>query len=403
MARLNPTNFGYQNFYSATLTGDITAGTLTIGVDTVPTPTSGILVIEPDSTTAREVILYTSKGASTITCPSDGRGFSGSTAGAHLQGSQVIMAPVDRWFTALASGELSTDPLRTEQFFDYVASGLVWTADAAGSTRNASMTSGVMYIGGRRLTLPAVTARAFTASRDTYIDVADNLDGTGIITYSEVTNNAASPALATNNVRIGIIVTGASNIAAAGSVNQGELTKVLPIASGVAYTFTDSLGNIICPRDPNRRILGYKQIVSGSPISVGSAETQIAGLSSVVKIPTGRKAKITLTTNWSRPVNAFGDNALSIWNGTVGSGIQIKRAQYAPVQTGSTKTPTPPVTGMYDSTGATSDTFNASVWSRSMAARFPEDWRENKGVEVTGANGGPVEMRQVTFVAPDGK
>ena len=48
-------------------------------------------------------------------------------------------------------------------------------------------------------------------------------------------------------------------------------------------------------------------------------------------------------------------------------------------------------------------TFNASVWSRSMAARFPEDWRENKGVEVTGANGGPVEMRQVTFVAPDGK
>ena len=30
-------------------------------------------------------------------------------------------------------------------------------------------------------------------------------------------------------------------------------------------------------------------------------------------------------------------------------------------------------------------TFNASVWSRSMAARFPEDWRENKGVELSGA------------------
>jgi DNA-binding XRE family transcriptional regulator len=48
-------------------------------------------------------------------------------------------------------------------------------------------------------------------------------------------------------------------------------------------------------------------------------------------------------------------------------------------------------------------TFNASVWSRSMAARFPEDWRENKGVELTGAGGGPVEVRQVTFVAPDGE
>lgn len=34
--------------------------------------------------------------------------------------------------------------------------------------------------------------------------------------------------------------------------------------------------------------------------------------------------------------------------------------------------------------------FQCSVWGKSMSARFPEDWRENKGVEVTGANGGPV-------------
>jgi hypothetical protein len=35
--------------------------------------------------------------------------------------------------------------------------------------------------------------------------------------------------------------------------------------------------------------------------------------------------------------------------------------------------------------------FNASIWSRSMAARFPEDWREKAAVEMTGANGGPIE------------
>ena len=35
--------------------------------------------------------------------------------------------------------------------------------------------------------------------------------------------------------------------------------------------------------------------------------------------------------------------------------------------------------------------FNASVWSRSMAARFPRDWREVKGTELTGKDGGPVE------------
>lgn len=34
--------------------------------------------------------------------------------------------------------------------------------------------------------------------------------------------------------------------------------------------------------------------------------------------------------------------------------------------------------------------FQCSVWGKSMSARFPEDWRENKGVEVTGAGGGPV-------------
>ena len=43
-----------------------------------------------------------------------------------------------------------------------------------------------------------------------------------------------------------------------------------------------------------------------------------------------------------------------------------------------------------------SGTFQGSVWSRSMAARFPDDWRENKGVEIAGPGGGPVQ--QVTRI-----
>lgn len=46
--------------------------------------------------------------------------------------------------------------------------------------------------------------------------------------------------------------------------------------------------------------------------------------------------------------------------------------------------------------GMTADKFNASVWSRSMAARFPEDWRETTRQEQTGPNGGPVQ--QVTEI-----
>ena len=42
-------------------------------------------------------------------------------------------------------------------------------------------------------------------------------------------------------------------------------------------------------------------------------------------------------------------------------------------------------------TGINSPMFNGSVWAKSMAARFPDDWRENKGVELTGAGGGPVQ------------
>ena len=80
----DPTIFGYQNFFSALLTSDITSGSLTIAVDRVPSATSGILVVDPDSATNREVIFYTSKGASNVVCPSDGRGWAGTSATAHL-------------------------------------------------------------------------------------------------------------------------------------------------------------------------------------------------------------------------------------------------------------------------------------------------------------------------------
>lgn len=320
--RLNPTNFGYQNFFSTTLTGDITAGTLTIGLATVPTPTSGVLIIEPDSTSSREVIVYTSKGASTITCPADGRGYSGTSAAPHLTGSTVIMAPVDKWFTALASGELSTDPLRTEIFFDFVSSGMVWSGDSYGSTRNASMTSGVIYINGRRLTAAVVTSRSFTASKDTYVDAADNGDGTVLLTYTEVANNAASPSLAANNVRIGVIVTGASNIANVGSVNQGQEDKQLPTITATEYmSVTDSLGNLICPRDPFRVTLGYRAIYA-TVNTTSATQVQITGLRVPVIVPTGRKIKVEIKARGWYNTTSGSNIEVAIWEGTVASGTK---------------------------------------------------------------------------------
>jgi hypothetical protein len=38
--------------------------------------------------------------------------------------------------------------------------------------------------------------------------------------------------------------------------------------------------------------------------------------------------------------------------------------------------------------------IDSSIWSRSMAARFPRDWREVKGTELTGKDGSPVSTVQ---------
>lgn len=189
----------------------------------------------------------------------------------------------------------SVDPVKRaseSQVFDYVASGAVWSGDAYASTRAASMTAGVFYINGQRGTISAVTARSFTASKDTYIDVL-NTAGVFTLVYTEVTNNAASPALAANSIRIGIIVTGASNIASVASINQGQETKLLPIASSTPYQVTDSLGNLICPRDPARKILGYRQILSNFSTTANNVLTDITGLSCPVIVPTGRKVNIS--------------------------------------------------------------------------------------------------------------
>ena len=172
----------------------------------------------------------------------------------------------------------------SEGGFAFVSSGLVWTGDSYETTRAGSMTAGRVRVNSTFLSISAVTARVFTASRDTYIDVLDNLDGTGTLVYTEVTNNSASPALASNSVRIGIVVTGASSIANVGSINQGEPGKVLPIASSIPYMTTDSLGNLICPRDPNREILGYTERATGQS-TTSTSLTDATGLSMVIKIP----------------------------------------------------------------------------------------------------------------------
>ena len=49
-----------------------------------------------------------------------------------------------------------------------------------------------------------------------------------------------------------------------------------------------------------------------------------------------------------------------------------------------------------------SDRLNATLWSRSMAARFPKKYRESTKQEIPGADGAPLLTGiQVTFVKPN--
>lgn len=86
----------------------------------------------------------------------------------------------------------------------------------------------VYYIAGRRYTKTTVANKTYTASKDTYLDIDIN----GNITYTEVTNGAAAPALAANNIRLGKVVTSGAAIT---SIVQND---------------SDSLGNPMRPRGP---------------------------------------------------------------------------------------------------------------------------------------------------------
>lgn len=205
--------------------------------------------------------------------------------------------------------------------FNYIVSGCVWTADAAGSTRAASMTAGVVYVNGKRLTVAAVTAHLFTASKDTYVDFQDNLDGTAKLVYTEATNNAASPAIPNSlvdatNIRNAILITGASNIANAAAINQGQYNALLPIVSSTPYAFTDSLGNLINPRDPNRKVIGYRQSTINF-VTSSSSYVDITGMADCpVIIPPGRNVKISGHSGDAFNVSSGDTVSLNVYDAT---------------------------------------------------------------------------------------
>lgn len=157
-------------------------------------------------------------------------------------------------------------------FANYVQTGAVWSL---GSGLAASMSAGTVWINGIEYAIGVVSSHTFGASTDTYVDYTV---GSGLV-YTAVSNNAASPALAANSVRLVIVVSGSSSIS---SLNQGQTSAVTPITSSVAYSVTDSIGNLIFPTNPIPKMIGFKQYTGGTVTGSGATPTQITGLSAGV-------------------------------------------------------------------------------------------------------------------------
>lgn len=253
-------NLDYQNFYSTTLSSTITASDTTIYLNSLPTPSEGYLVIEPDSSTNREIIFYTSKGANYVTCPSvaTGRGIGGTTAVSHNSGSTVQRNVVAEDIREVQNGNSNTG-MHTyfdESFSDYVLSGAT-ISQATGLI--ASVSSGTAYINGRRLSFNAFT-KTLTASKDTYFDLVET-DGSNLATvsYTELASGATGSAPVSNGMHIGMVRSNASLLAT------------------IYQSFTDILGNPLKPASPgntNGNHNPYKfmlRLASGSPATGNNA------------------------------------------------------------------------------------------------------------------------------------
>jgi hypothetical protein len=173
----------------------------------------------------------------------------------------------------------------------YVDSGCVWSTL---TSLNGAMTAGLVYFSTSGVMVPVVVAsiatHGFTASKDTYVSVDIN----GVITYTEQTNGGASPALPTNSVWLGKVVTSGSAITSIGTAGLTSLfDRIRPIAgttSVQSYANPGSAGGTFYYAIEN----GIKKLwgQTGS-ISFGATSGQAATASLGVTFPSGFFSAIT--------------------------------------------------------------------------------------------------------------
>ena len=176
----------------------------------------------------------------------------------------------------------TTDVDLSTYYVDSVVSGLVVTQD---TLLDGDMSAGTAYITQALISVDAVTARAFTVSVDTYVDVGDD----GVVTYSEVAIDVSAPALAADAIRLYKVVTDATEITSIVDLrvlHVGTFTFVNLAMVGTAMEVYNAGNNPIYYRH------GAASTSEGMPIA---PRTSVTVAETVYIKPTGKNGKVITT------------------------------------------------------------------------------------------------------------
>ena len=195
--------------------------------------------------------------------------------------TRIKSEQVNENFDDVASGVADTDNNRSQLYraetcFDFVQSGLIWSVV---SGLNLSMTAGVAYIANAsnimdRIVVAQITSRAFTASKDTYVD----LGADGTIYYSEVANGATAPSLSSYRIRIALVVTGASSVTEIFQTNQRQANTTL---TDSGWGGLDNLGNPVRNTNPYQmefRVTRHNGTGTRSTIAASGTATELPNM-----------------------------------------------------------------------------------------------------------------------------
>ena len=165
-----------QNFYSTTITSDITwLGDTSFTVAVPPTYTTGYLVISPSNIALREIVFFHNVVGSTVSVRAENRWQGGTTAKLHTNGEAIAMKDVSEVFN----------------FFSDSLSQCFFVEKTGGLT--VKVWGGTVFYNGTPVTVT-----------DTALTLVDNQ--TNYIKYSYPTNTISADTTNYGNIKARVII-----------------------------------------------------------------------------------------------------------------------------------------------------------------------------------------------------